>query len=242
MNIFNSDLYKLKKSGAFWTCLVLSAAYAIIMVLMLSAYNDTATAPDAYGFIYATPILPMLIGIFSSNFVADEFGFGTIKNYLSKGALRTNLVLSKLLACFFGTTIIFAVANITVFFAGTAILGGGTIPLAEIISSVLTAYILFIAYTSLFVALSFIIRNSGIAIATNIAILIFIPTFLSVIDFSAPENATALSPYWLTGSIDKVTILPLESGVLSFGIVVALAYIAIFSVVALFTFKKSDVK
>ena len=175
--LLKSDFYKLSKMKSFPICLLIALALAVGSIFML---DYTAQFVDMGTYNASNTMLStfagdskIFIAIVVSIFAASEFGFGTIKNIASRGFSRTGIYFSKLIgACVIALVIqlVYSVA-----YTGTAAImwGFGEVSASfwpETLKIIGLEILLTLAYTSVFVMVSMLIRQSGAAIAINLCI------------------------------------------------------------------------
>jgi len=261
LNILKSDFYKLKKSKAFWICTALCVLFAIFMVSamqmgMSRAIGDPNNpeyasmlemSTQASGIWALQYFLPMgfnivFIGVFVAIFVSSEFGFGTMKNTLSRGSKRIKVFFSKFIVCScaaLGMLFAFMLALVA---SGAIVWGSfGIATFLGMLSMIWLQALLIIAFTALFTFISMSMRSSGGAIATNIICVTMASTLLSAISmlFGGSIN---LSDYWLSSSVSKLATLAPASGDVVTGILVAAGWGIASLLVGTTLFKKLDVK
>ena len=175
--LLKSDFYKLSKMKSFPICLLIALALAVGSIFML---DYTAQFVDMGTYNASNTMLStfagdskIFIAIVVSIFAASEFGFGTIKNIASRGFSRIGIYFSKLIgACVIALVIqlVYSVA-----YTGTAAImwGFGEVSASfwpETLKIIGLEILLTLAYTSVFVMVSMLIRQSGAAIAINLCI------------------------------------------------------------------------
>lgn len=92
----------------------------------------------------------------------------------------------KFVTCAVAVTAMFAVFNPVVLISGTIFLGSdphGVFQPAGFAGALVTAWLLFIAYVAVLVAIATLLRSNGAAIATNICLVSIFPTLLQAPDF-----------------------------------------------------------
>jgi len=265
LNIIKSDFYKLKKSKAFWVCTILCVVFAVLMVTALNVGMNRALAnldsgdpemmqmaemaENISGISALQEFLPMgfniiFIGVFVAIFVSSEFGYGTMKNTLSRGADRIKVFFSKFVVCSCAA-LVMLLAFIAAMLAAGSIAWGfdptGIVTFSGMLGMISLQSLLVIAYTALFVFISMTMRGTGGAIATNIICVTMASTLLGAISmlFGGSIN---LSDYWLEWGLSKFAVMSPPSGDIIQGILIALGW-GIASLAAGTTlFKKIDVK
>lgn len=139
----------------------------------------------------------------------------------------------------------FAVFNPVVLISGTIFLGSdphGVFQPAGFAGALVTAWLLFIAYVAVLVAIVTLLRSNGAAIATNICLVSIFPTLLQAPDFLFGRIGLKIFPVWIGEKLSPVTSLPLPSGAVMAGILIAILYVIAASAVGIYLFKKHDVK
>lgn len=109
----------------------------------------------------------------------------------------------------------FAVFIPVVLISGTIFLGfdpHGVFQPAGFAGALVTAWLLFIAYVAVLVAIATLLRSNGAAIATNICLVSIFPTLLQAPDFLFGRIGLKIFPVWIGEKLSSVTSLPLPSG------------------------------
>lgn len=136
----------------------------------------------------------------------------------------------------------FAVFNPVVLISGTIFLGSdphGVFQPAGFAGALVTAWLLFVA---VLVAIATLLRSNGAAIATNICLVSIFPTLLQAPDFLFGRIGLKIFPVWIGEKLSSVTSLPLPSGAVMAGILIAILYVIAAGAVGIYLFKKHDVK
>ena len=119
----------------------------------------------------------------------------------------------------------FAVFNPVVLISGTIFLGSdphGVFQPAGFAGALVTAWLLFVA---VLVAIATLLRSNGAAIATNICLVSIFPTLLQAPDFLFGRIGLKIFPVWIGEKLSSVTSLPLPSGAVMAGILIAILYV-----------------
>lgn len=253
MNIIKSELYKLKMSKAFYICLSVCIVFAsvipIVMQLGISRGDEGFTAMNLSGVemignSLSMNIFQIVFAVFASIFVSGEFHNGTMKNYISKGVSRERMYLSKLAVCGKASLVMYVCYILSACIAGTILWGfdpHNIATIANVLTLILVEGLLILALTSVFVAISMFLRGNGSSIATNICILILVPSFLPIFDF-AFGGRISLSNYWINDNVGAIATLTPASGAVLQGIIVGLCYLVGGTIVGSVLFKKIDIK
>lgn len=262
-SIIKSDFFKLRKSKAFWVCTMLCLVFGIVMVVAMQTAMYMAQQPvhdpdlDAMvsmipnvggawmtGNLLSMGFNTVFIGIFVAIFVSSEFGFGTIKNTLSRGADRANVFFSKFFVCSVAALIMLFIFMIASMFTGTILWGfdpNGIVTVSGMLSMVLTQSLLTIAYVAFFTFISMSMRGAGGAIATNIMCVMMASTLLSAISMLFGGKID-LSHYWIGGAVSKLATVTPASGDIIQGIIIAVVWGIVAVLFGTALFKKQDVK
>lgn len=121
----------------------------------------------------------------------------------------------KFVTCAVAVTAMFAVFIPVVLISGTIFLGfdpHGVFQPAGFAGALGTAWLLFIAYVAVLVAIATLLRSNGAAIATNICLVSIFPTLLQAPDFLFGRIRLKIFPVWIGEKLSSVTSLPLPSG------------------------------
>ena len=260
INLLKSDFYKLLTRKSFYICGAISAFLGILGVIMMNSDIKSLGAeidPKLFGLsgisamISGVSDVTLLSVIFLSMFIASEFSFGTIKNIASRGVGRVNIYLSKLIMGIFTVVTYTITSGLVGFIAGTIMWGPGEFN-QEVVLNILRMVGLFllaeISLQSVFMMVSFIVRNTGGAIALNLAIIILASSLILVfIDYgcSAWLNISDFKSanYWVGTYVQNHFLsLDIENDVIIRGVIVSLVYFVLSTAVGIFTFQKRDIK
>lgn len=251
--LLRSDFYKLSKMKSFPICLLIALALAVGSIFML---DYTAQFVDMGTYNASNTMLStfagdskIFIAIVVSIFVASEFGFGTIKNIASRGFSRIGIYFSKLIgACVIALVIqlVYSVA-----YTGTAAImwGFGEVSASfwpETLKIIGLEILLTLAYTSVFVMVSMLIRQSGAAIAINLCITMqFIYLFVQLAQAGLHKLfnvEVALSDYLLSTNAANLVNGGVTSEMMTRSLLVGIVYFVVFALLGLWSFQKRDIK
>ena len=198
--LLKSDLLKLRKSGTFRVCVILSLLIGVfialiyyyvwrnvgssveatkVMMTALGAEEDAikealSVFPEPNVFDYINTMLSDANALYISSvavcvFIASEYSMGTVKNPISRGIKRRNIIASKFISVAISMICIMAAyvtgGAITSFciFGYSPYQGGGNIPLV-----LLTYTLLFLGLAAFYTMISIISKGTGRAIAVSI--------------------------------------------------------------------------
>ena len=122
----------------------------------------------------------------------------------------------------------FAVFIPIILLSGTIFLGfdpHGVFHPADFAGTLVTSWLLLMAYTAVFVAIVTFWRSNGAAIATNICLVSIFPPLFQAPDFLFGRIGLKIFPVWIGEKLSSVTSLPLPSGAVMAGIFIAILYV-----------------
>ena len=254
LRILESDFYKLGKSRAFWYSFFSCSAFAVFMVTAMYAGTGRG-GPAAHfaGGVGAVFVLPLLfpmgfhltfIAIFSSVFVAAEFGHGTMKNALSKGAARSKVYISKLVVCAFSSVFMLLGFAFAILVSATIAWGfdpGGLVRIVDLVSMVSLQGLMVVAYTALFTFVSMTVRGTGGAIAINVLTVMMASVLLGALSLLFGEGVN-LGSYWLEWGVTNLAVYAPTGQTLARGVAIAFAWGIGSTAIGLLLFGRQDVK
>jgi len=264
LSLLRADFYKLTRSKSFWICSLVGVAFAVLMVIGTNASINRLMAADptspgyataqamhtAASAVWAIPsflsqnFIVLLAGIFASVFITAEFGNGTIKNTVSRGAERVTVLLSKFVTSSVASLFIFAVSVLALVVAGSIAWGfdpQGSATAGGFITMIGLQALLIVGFTALFTFVGMTIRSTGGALATTIIATMMVSTLLNALN--ALFNTTVdLSQYWLGGAVSTLATTSPASGDVIRGVIVALVWGVASLVAGAVLFRQRDVK
>lgn len=212
---------------------------------MAQSYDDLNASSQILTFFASNT--PLILAILISLFVGSEFNNGTIKNMASKNYSRLQLYGSKLItSCAAGilfTLVTVAASTVT----ATALWGFGDTPehyWTELLASAGLELLLICAFVSIFVMISFLIRQNGGSLAANIGFLEFF--YLFVVLGEAAVNKIfhqdiALSNYLIDANMTAITE-GLNKTVVTRSLCTALGFFLATAFIGIISFQKRDIK
>ncbi len=170
INLFRAELHKIFRSKAFRFTVLISLGFSAIMFMLLSFGESSASV---YGKKQLMAVLAnqgmiiLIIGVFSSMYISEEFTSGFIRNYVSVGHDRFKILFTKSIVTSLAGGVI-AISNYLVnVLASSIIYGyGPELVLSEInhlVVVILLSTLVFIAVGSLATAFTFVIKNNGLS-------------------------------------------------------------------------------
>lgn len=261
-NLLKSDFYKLFKTKSFFVCCIISVVLAVASVFILDAdakvsqQSVTAGVGGASANLSAAAMLP---GSFSGNgtlfasivisiIVASEFGFGTIKNIASRGFSRTKIYFSKLLVSSVAATVFVLAYSIAMTITATCLWGFGDTS-GSFVPNTLKIFgleiLLNLAFTSVFVLVSSLIRQTGGSIAVNICIMNFFALFVQLAELLIKKvtgQTVNFLNYLISTNMNQVAGNPLTNDLVVRALLVGVIYLVGTTALGIWLFNKRDIK
>lgn len=166
-----ADLTKLRKSRFFWICIIGMVLWGIFMKVMgyISMISDGYEPPGLSDLLFTFAlVIGILEAALTSLFIGTEYSDGTIRNKLIIGHTRTAIYLSNLIVCSLA-----GIAMCAAYLAGALAAGiplcdpaPGTETLKWIAFLVLCAFLMSLAFTSLFTLISMLCQNKAVSAVT----------------------------------------------------------------------------
>lgn len=249
-NLLSSDLYKLRRLKSFWVCLLINIGLGLANVLLIQFTNDGA--PNGMGALEYFPrcfstSTPLFACISISIFAAGEFGYGTMKNIASHGFRRSAIFFSKTLVGWLISLLYIVSYFLFTFFPALILWGTGTASETFVTDAlVITALqiLLTLAFSTLFTAVAFLLRQSGGAMAISICIMQFSLLGASLTQLFLQEvlHIENQLPSYLISSCMNALYDPLTQEVIQRCLLVGFGFLALFLLCGLLPFRKRDIK
>ena len=254
-NMISAELYKLRKSNSFWimiTVAVLVAAMGSVMFGTLSADDLMGLRPESASEMLNTAIpmniqtiLFILVG-FTIVFVTGDFESGTVRNPLAVGVSRLEYYMAK----FIGILIICAVFIIVTLLAtvlpyfmyepwGDAFIFG------NFMASVGVGYLILVAQATLFMAVGMMMRKFGATLGIIMGYLVLdmiLSAFIMMVEVEGFLRTLAnILPSPAGFYLGYLAIGEANFGNVMMVVVISIAMIVVFSLLALGSLVRKDV-
>lgn len=249
-NLIFSDLYKLRRLKSFWVCLLINIGLGMANVLLIQFTNDGA--PNGMGALEYFPrcfstSTPLFACISISIFAAGEFGYGTMKNIASHGFRRSAIFFSKTLVGWLISLLYIVSYFLFTFFPALIFWGTGTASETFVTDALVIAalqILLTLAFSTLFTAVAFLLRQSGGAMAISICIMQFSLLGASLAQLFLQEvlHIENRLPSYLISSCMNALYDPLTQEVIQRCLLVGFGFLALFLLCGLLPFRKRDIK
>lgn len=189
--ILNANLTKLKKNKIYKLPIIFSIIFALIMIC--SQYNEMIkfgkTIEIEQLMLNYSPIIGIIIAIFTSLFLGEEYSEGAIRNKVIIGHKRKNIYLSNLIIVIITSIFSYIIYLIFITIIGIPLFGTTTISTFLLLMLLFCILVAIIAYSSIFTFIAMMISNKTITAITTI-LLTFSMMFYSLKIFdmlSQPE-------------------------------------------------------
>lgn len=254
--LINQELYKIFKKKSSIIIPIIIFILMIAMAVLSNNYEDILKPESQFkqGYTGFSWIFFLMI-IQAATIITMEFHYGTIKNLLYRNYSRMSIILSKFIALFIYSLVLFIVTTLIslglklILFSDMDILkqsGDNLSLLQEHLLTALATYIGMWLILSLTLLISCLLKSPGVSIAVGI-VFYFASSVISGILFAAitqwewlkwnPINMLNLSTQVLDNEVFK-KMTKLELHELYIGNIV---YIIIFLALVIFAFKKKNV-
>lgn len=178
-------------------------------------------------------------------FVASEFKYGNIRSEISYGHKRSDIYFSKMLSSMLGGVMVITSSMLTGMAAGTAFFGFGSPVDSGIILSLIKAFVLMAfvstAFCSIYVMLSFLIRDPGVIVGIYIGFTVLISNFLVAQLSMRYEWFKNISDYFLQSQLINVASMEITGKIAAESIIYTIAVIIVSSLVRNMFFRKIDI-
>lgn len=255
LNVLKIDFYKAFRTVSFWVISFLNVFSVFFASFTQFSIYITAldNSSDFSDYILHSLVKPFfeffpqfisqctfLVGIFAVMFAVSEFSYGTIKNIASKGYRREFIYLSK-----FITALVVAIINILIAFATSFITAKvmindrmpGFFDINNFWETVGKISLQLVAYLSIAIFLAMFCRSLGSSLAIFLAFVFLESSAAALI------NQFLRDVLKLEFNVDPYTIFGafFDPSQTTRGVIVLFVYIAIATVVGIYTFKQRDI-
>ena len=185
--------------------------------------------------------LIIFIAIVISVYVGTEYNEGTFKNTLSRGFSRTSVYASK----YISSVAAVAITIISYLFGGGIVAAikfdlTTDVTNEQMIIMVLAYSCLYIALTAVFMFIAVISKKTGLAIALNIVIPIFVSLFVRILTFGFDWVQKAVQ-FWIFDTVTLVQTL-YQNNDIYIAFIVSPIYLILFMVLGMILFKRQDIR
>lgn len=190
-----ANFYKLKKSKIFWILLIFTIGFACYMcgsqyLEMIKYDADIVVDKLLLNFI---PFTGVIIAVFTSLFIGNEYSDGTIRNKILIGHNRSKIYLSNLITNIIVIIVAEILFTIIVAIIGIPLFGGLHQPFSRFILLFINELMIIVTYSSIFTFISMICHSRTICAISNLLLaLIMLIASLNLLDvLEQPEYILA---------------------------------------------------
>lgn len=244
------EFRKLQKSKSFYVCLFLSLG-----MLLISGFSEKALMgnPEEIGILYplagfvrdtlSNGNAILLTGIFVALFVCEDESCGTIKNIYAKGYSRENVFFAKYIVTLVGVLVIVLLDFLVSYLFALAYFDK-TAEKGNLIVDIVGQIVVMLAYHSIFVAISVLMKKTGGAVALNIIGPSMVSLVLTLIDVTLKLKDKLkdflFSNYWVESFFYNFKLTSPSTTAILTGFIGSAIYIAIGILVGYFVSKKKE--
>lgn len=262
INLLKAELYRVKFFKSIWIGLIIVFGLTVINILVANSLTNAAEGSEflyeymglAYsgksvilGGVSATDTT-FLLGIIISLIVGGSFQNGAMRNATVCGSKRINVYFTFFIETLF-LSLVYVVANFVIAGVLSPIVGYGVDFTGKefgiLIGRMCLQFLCVVAYSSVFLMLSMLIRKSGAAIGLSIGFYIVENLIISAIVVAATfANNVALSNF-SNAFLSTCLTTASSSGLLSTKSIlictfVPIAWIILSSLISILTFERRD--
>lgn len=176
LNLIKVEFYKLKRSKFFYGMIILMVLQALT-VYILSPHLKGMSGKKALldGFAVEQFMVGMImIAVFAGDYIGSEFSTGCIKNLISYGHIRKNIIIAKSIVFYIGVAIITSIYPIVTTVINSVLYGYGMpFTFQSVINFIAITLFMMLAYigiASIALAIAFISKNMIITIGVFMVI------------------------------------------------------------------------
>lgn len=261
-NLLSAEFFKLFRRKSFYVCiailLVLILISAIATKVLIDSevipggdletmgidLSDMSAANQLAGTFGDSDTFSLLLAIFVSLFICADYSSGAIKNTCSRGYARWKIYMSKLVTAWFVAAVYIFSSIIVRYLVYGALFEFGTITssmMSEFLMICGAEMLIYMAMSSIFVFISTLAKNPGIAIAVNVSLSMFVAIILQLLDMFSKLDVN-FSNYWLVSIGAEISHFEIADGVIARIVIISAVYLAVFMALGFSLFQKEDIK
>lgn len=230
-NLLKFEWRKLRKSKSFYICMGIMAG-----LLFLSAFTYHTilqTASEFVGITFMQRALnessfTLVIGVFIAIFVCEDYEQQIVKNIYARGYSPKKVYIAKMISVWIAVSIMFLFVEIFGFLFGTMYFGTGEIDVTQIIGRIGIQYVIIMANTTLYYAMTSIIRKNGSSIAACMVVPMVVNMIFGIVDSLLRIEEISLTDFWISSFLSELTTLQLGSKRMLVCLLFSLLYIPLF--------------
>lgn len=187
-----ANFYRIFKNKIFYVEIIFTAAFSLFIVLVnyspkIQASDNGVYLDDVFFNLYLCLGFILAAGI--SLIVGTEYSDGTIRNKLIVGYTRKQIYFSNLISAAVPSCMVLMVHGIITYGVGYFLFGNFQLPLEQILIALLSAFLVTMVFSTLFVAVAMNCSNKAVTAVVSLLIVLGITYLSSFIDnmLSEPE-------------------------------------------------------
>lgn len=256
-NLLRFEYRRLFRAKVFFICMgiaallvVLSAVTTKVLLTALESAEEMTEALGAPALQAPTALallkgvgnssLTLIMAIFVTIFVSEDFSGDIIKNVYSKGYTRESVFFAKYLSSLTGCLIMTLTNALLSLLLGVIFFDGFGAAGKNFAGSLIAILLLIIAFHAIYFAITISLHRTGGSIALAILAPTVISGALMLVDSLLKSDKYLLSDYWLDGRLNKMAEHDVESVDVVTSIVIALVFIAIALLIGFFVHRKRE--
>ena len=239
-HLLKLEFHRLFRSKTFYICLAASLFMVFVSVLtnkLLFAAIDTDELGEAFGMAFEAPTalstfkgfgtayLSMILAVFITLFVTEDYSSNTIKNIYAKGYSRDLVFFAKFLSSLAASLIFIVASAILSLILGKAFFGEFGEAGHFFAGSVVATFFVLIAYHTVFFFIAICMRKLGGALSISLVGPTALGLILSLIS-AATSSKVDLTQYWLDGCLTKLAAFDVSGNVLATAFIMGFCMIA----------------
>lgn len=261
-NLLSAEFFKLFRRKSFYICVAIMLVMIIISAIATKVLIETELIPagelamqgidlsdmsaaNQLAWTFAdSDTFSLLLAIFVSLFICTDYSSGAIKNTCSRGYSRWKVYLTKLVAAWFVAAVFIVTSAILRYIVYGVLFNFGTLTsgmAGEFLMICGSEMLIYMALSSIFVFMSTLTKNPGIAIAINVSLSMFVAVILQLLDMFSKLDVN-FSNYWLVSISTEISHFKIEEGVIPRVLLVAGVYLVVFIASGFSLFQKEDIK
>ena len=221
MNLLRLEFRRLFRAKSFYICTVISLVMILISAattkMVLNMASSAEEFGEAFGSMLQTPTsfsllkstasssLTMVLAIFLSIFVTEDYTADTIKNIYAKGHSRESVFAAKYLSATAASLMLILISALFSFAAGKVLFGEVGTAGENYVGSILAELVILLAYATLYFAIAIALKRTGASIAASILGPLLVALLLTLGDAAIKSDKVNLQDYWLDGRLTILT-------------------------------------
>ncbi|GKX68308.1 ABC transporter permease [Inconstantimicrobium mannanitabidum] len=247
LNLIKVEFYKLKRSKSFYGMIILMLLQTLAVYTLsthLKGMSGRKVLLD--GFANEQFLLGMIIiAVFAGEYIGSEFYTGCIKNMISYGHSRKNIIIAKSIVFYIGVTIIISIYPIITTVINSILYGyGEAFTFQSVINFIIITLLMMLVYVgiaSIALAIAFISKNLIIIIG----VFMVVDPIVRVAEAMSLRNTTvnaifSKTIYYQPSIIYRFNEVTIEQKLWT--IIIALLTIAICTLISIYSFNRAEIK